>query len=67
MSSRVYGNGGPNGMRVWWPVGLADLNPAARAAALERGYWPDGDHIITRDGRRIHRPTEAKRLRETLG
>lgn len=61
---RRYGSGGPNGSRVFWPAGLEELSPAARVEALERGHWPDGDHIITRDGRRLYRPTEAARLRE---
>ncbi len=60
---RVFGNGGPNGARVLWPAGLEALTPAERVAALARGYWPDGDHIITRDGRRLYRPVEARRLR----
>jgi hypothetical protein len=62
--SRGFGGprGGGNGVAVWWPAGLEALTPAERAAALERGYWPDGDHIITRDGRRLHRPAEARRL-----
>lgn len=60
----TFGNGGPNGARVFWPAGLESLSPAGRVRALERGHWPDGDHIITSDGRRLHRPLEAARLRE---
>ncbi len=40
------------------------IHHAERARALDRGYWPDGDHIVTRDGRRMFRPTMAAQLRE---
>jgi hypothetical protein len=49
-------------VRVWWPAGLGELPPAERVAALARGYWPDGDHVIFADGRRLYRPGEARRL-----
>lgn len=39
--------------RCYWPAGLAELSPAERAAALERGWWRDGDHIVTREGQRF--------------
>jgi hypothetical protein len=61
--SSVYGNGGPNGARVWWPAGLGELAPADRVAALARGWWDDGDHVVFADGRREYRPAEARRLR----
>jgi hypothetical protein len=42
---------------------LQDLSPADRVAALERGWWRDGDsYIVTRAGERLYRPTEARRL-----
>lgn len=65
--SRVFGCGGPNGNRVWWPAGLESLTPAERVAALERGSWADGDHVIFADGRRLYLPGEARRLREGIG
>lgn len=46
-------SGGPHGARVYWPAGLEQLAPAERAAVLERGWWRDGDEIVTRDGRRL--------------
>jgi hypothetical protein len=64
LERRTFGSGGPNGARVFWPAGLEQLRPAERAAALQRGYWPDGDHIVTRDGRRLYRPVEAARLKD---
>lgn len=48
----MIGNGGPNGCRVWWPAGLDELPPAERAAAITRGWWFDGDAIVTIEGRR---------------
>jgi hypothetical protein len=52
----TYGSGGPHGSRVYWPAGLAELEPADRAAALQRGWWHDGEHVVTRDGRRMLTP-----------
>lgn len=49
----MKGTGGPNGVRVWWPAGLGDLTPAERVEALERGWWRDGDYVVTREGERI--------------
>jgi hypothetical protein len=54
----TFGGGGPHGSRVYWPAGLAELTPAERADALKRGWWTDGDHIVTRDGQRLEgKPT----------
>lgn len=58
--------GGPNGTGVWWPAGLERLTPRERADALERGWWADGDHIVTRQGERLWRPVEARRLHAEL-
>lgn len=64
-TANIYGNGGPNGARVFWPAGLEIMSPGERVEALRRGHWPDGDtgYIVTRDGRRIYLPGEAARLR----
>lgn len=47
------GSGGPNGDRVWWPAGLAEMTPSERVNALAHGWWYDGLDIVTRDGRRL--------------
>lgn len=53
--SGYRGSGGPNGDRVWWPAGLAEMTPAERVHALAHGWWYDGSEIVTRDGRRLWR------------
>ena len=47
----MRGNGGPNGVSVWWPTGLQQMRPGERAAALELGWWRDGTTTITRSGK----------------
>ncbi len=49
-----YGNGGPNGARVYWPIGLAELSPAERAEALARGWWDVKDET-TGETLRVYR------------
>lgn len=45
----------PDGERIYWPAGFENMTAEERQAAIDRGYWIDGDFIQHFSGRRKRR------------